>query len=176
MGRNEHDELGVDWIMVELTARSGRSRARHGDVWVRVSLAFAAAAAVAALAGCSSSSSSGGNTTSTSSGLAAYCADRTNLENSIKGLTSLNASSGVSGLTSQLDAVQSAATKLVNSAKGDFPTQTSAITSSMNALKSSVAGLASNPTPGQIATITKDAASMVSAVQSFMVASSSKCS
>jgi hypothetical protein len=126
-------------------------------------------AGAVALTGCSSSSSS-------SSGPPAYCAARTNLENSIKGLTSLNASSGVSGLKSQVTAIENNASKLVDQAKGDFPSQTSAITSSVNALKTSVAGLSSSPTAAQISTITKDAGSVVSSVASFMSASSSKCS
>ena len=75
----------------------------------------------------------------------AYCADRTNLENSIKGLTSLSSSSGVSGLKTQVTAVVNDATKLVSSAKGDFPSQTSAITSSVDTLKSSVSGLTAQP-------------------------------
>jgi hypothetical protein len=146
-----------------LNARSGRAR----GAWACATLALAAGAV--ALTGCSSSSS-------TSSGPPAYCAARTNLENSIKGLTSLNASSGVSGLKSQVTAIENNASKLVDQAKGDFPTQTSAITTSVNALKSSVAGLSSSPSAAQIATITKDAGSVVSSVANFMTASSSKCS
>ena len=122
-----------------------------------------------ALAGCSSSSS-------TSSGPPPYCAARTNLENSIKGLTSLKASSGVSGLKSQVTAIENNASKLVDAAKGDFPSQTSAITSSVNSLKTSVAALSSSPSAAQIATVTKDAGSVVSSVATFMSASSSKCS
>ncbi len=146
-----------------LNARSGRARA----AWAGTTLALAAG--TVALTGCSSSSS-------TSSGPPAYCAARTNLENSIKGLTSLNASSGVSGLKSQVTAIANNASKLVDQAKGDFPSQTSAITTSVNTLKSSVAGLSSSPSAAQIATITKDAGSVVSSVADFMTASSSKCS
>ncbi len=134
---------------------------------MRVPLAFAAAATVVALAGCGSSKP-------------AYCGDRTNLENSIKGLTSLNVGSGVSGLktqlTTQLTTIQSDASTLVSSAKSDFPSETSAITSSVDALKSAVAALPSSPSALQIATVTKDAASVVSSVKSFTDASSSKCS
>ena len=130
---------------------------------MRVPLAFATAAAVVALAGCGSSKP-------------AYCTDRTNLGNSVKGLTSLTASSGISGLKSQVATIQGDATTLVNSAKSDFPSQTSAITSSVDALKSAVAALSSSPSAAQIATVTKDAASVVSSVKSFMDASSSKCS
>jgi hypothetical protein len=126
-------------------------------------MVIAAATAAIALAGCGSSKP-------------AYCTDRTNLQNSIKGLTSLTASSGVSGLKTQVNQIQSDATTLVNSAKSDFPTETSAITSSVNALKNSVAALPASPSAAQIATVTKDAGSVVSSVKSFMDASNSKCS
>ncbi len=128
-----------------------------------------AATGVVAVTSCSSSGSS------SSSSKPAYCADRTNLENSIKGLTSLNASSGVSGLKTQVTKIQSDATAVVNSAKGDFPSQTSAITSSVDALKASVKALSASPSLAQIVTATKDAASVVSSVKSFTEASSSKC-
>ena len=124
-----------------------------------------AAAAAALLAGCSSSSSS----------TPGYCADRTNLQNSVKALTELNLSSGVSSLKSHVTQIQQDATTLVNSAKNDFPSQTSAITSSVNALKTSITGLSSSPTAAQVATITKDGRSVVTAVNSFMDASSSAC-
>jgi len=132
---------------------------------MRVPMVIAVAAAVAAiaLAGCSS-------------GKPAYCTDRTNLQNSVKGLTSLTVSSGVSGLKTQVSQIQSDATTLVNSAKSDFPTETSAITSSVSALKNSVAALSASPSAAQIATVTKDAASVVSSVKNFMDASNSKCS
>ncbi len=146
-----------------MSAGSGRSRISHGGAWARGFLALAVAAGVVALAGCGSSKP-------------AYCADRTSLENSVKGLTSLNVSSGISGLKSQVATIQSDATALVSSAKSDFPTQTSAITSSVDALKSSVAGLSSSPSAAQIATVTKDAASVVSSVKSFTDATSSQCS
>src|SRR5580700_1156993 len=68
----------------------------------------------------------------------AYCGDRTNLQNSVKGLPGAITSGGVSSLKSQLTTIQSQATSLVNSAKNDFPSETSAITSAMNALKGSV--------------------------------------
>ena len=136
-----------------------RSRARQDSAWVRVPLVLAAAATAVTLAGCGSSKP-------------AYCTDRTNLENSVKGLTS----SGVSGLKSQLKQIQSDATTLVNSAKDDFPSETSAITSSVSALKTSVTALPSSPSAVQVATATRDAASVVSSVRSFVDASNSKCS
>jgi hypothetical protein len=125
-----------------------------------------AAVGLASVVGCSSSSSS----------TADYCSARTNLENSVKGLTSLNASSGISGLQAQVSKIKSDATTLVNEAKGDFPSETSAITSSVNTLQNSVKGLTSSPSAAQIATVTKDAGSVVTSVSNFVSASKSKCS
>jgi hypothetical protein len=136
-----------------------RSRARQGSAWAWLLLVLAAATAVIALAGCSSSKP-------------AYCTDRTNLQNSVKGLTS----AGISGLKTQLTQIQSDSTALVSSAKGDFPSETSAITSSVDALKSSLAALPSSPSATQVAIVGRDAASVVSSVKSFVDASNSKCS
>ena len=136
-----------------------RSRARQGSAWAWILLVLAAATAVIALAGCSSSKP-------------AYCTDRTNLQNSVKGLTS----AGISGLKTQLTQIQSDSTALVSSAKGDFPNETSAITSSVDALKSSLAALPSSPSATQVAIVGRDAASVVSSVKSFVDASNSKCS
>ena len=105
----------------------------------------------------------------------AYCTDRSNLENSVKGLTGLNASSGVSGLQSQLKKIQSDTTALVNSAQTAFPDETSAITSSVDALASSVKALPSSPSAGQIATVTSDASKIVNSVKSLFDSTSSKC-
>jgi hypothetical protein len=114
--------------------------------------------------------------TSCDSSKPAYCTDRENLQNSVKGLTSLTVSSGVSGLKTQVEKIQSDATAVVNSAKSDFPTETSAISSSVNALKSSVTALSSSPSAADIATVTKDASKVVNSVKSFMDATNSKCS
>jgi hypothetical protein len=150
-------------ITMRMSAGVGRSRAHDGGAWARVPVAFAAAAGLVMFAGCGSSKP-------------AYCADRTSLQNSVKGLTSLNASSGISGLQSQLQKIQSDATKVVSSAKSDFPSQTSAIKASVDALGSAVEALPPNPSAAEIATIAKDAASVLNSVKSFTDASKSKCS
>jgi hypothetical protein len=93
------------------------------------------------------------------------------MENSVKGLTS----TGISELKSQLTKIESDANALVESAKSDFPNETSAISSSVSALKNSVTALPANPSAGQIATVTKDAASVASSVKSFTDATSSQC-
>jgi len=150
-------------LMLRSGARSGSKRVRKRR-WVSLALvALVVVVVLVALAGCGSSKPS-------------YCADRTNLENSIKGLTSLNASSGIGGLQAQLSKIQSDATALVNSAKSDFPSETSAIKSSVDALTSAVKALPSSPSAAQIATIASDASSVVTSVKGFMDATSSKCS
>jgi hypothetical protein len=105
----------------------------------------------------------------------AYCSDRTNLENSIKGLPGLASSSGISGLQSQIGKIQSSASALVNSAKSDFPNETSAIKSSVAGLSSAVKSVPSNPSAQQIVPVATSATSVVSSVKSFTNATSSKC-
>ena len=149
---------------LRLWNRTNRERSRANARPVkRIAGAIVACVALIALGGCGSSKPG-------------YCSDRTSLENSIKGLTSLNVSSGVSGLQSQLKTIQSDANAVVSSAKSDFPSQTSAVKSSVDALSSAVKALPSSPSAGQIATIASDAASVVNSVKSFTDATSSKCS
>ena len=129
----------------------------------RAPIALLAAMSLIALVGCGSSKP-------------AYCSDRTKLEDSIKGLTSLNVSSGLSGLTSQVTTIKNDATTLVNSAKSDFPTETSAVKTSVDTLQSAVKSLPSSPSPAQIAATASAATSVVNSVKSFVDTSKSKCS
>ena len=104
-----------------------------------------------------------------------YCTDRSNLENSVKGLTDLNLSSGMSGLEAQLNKIKTNATGLVKSAKSDFPNETKAIESSLDTLKSTVQGLPSSPSASNIATVAVQTSAFVSSVKTFIDATSSKC-
>jgi len=131
---------------------------------LRVAAVCLAAAGLVALAGCGGSSKP------------AYCSDRSNLESSVKGLTNLNTSSGLSGLEAQVKTIQSDATKAVDSAKSDFPSQTSAVKSSVAALQSAIKALPSQPSASQLAPVATAAASVVSSVKSFTDATSSSCS
>jgi hypothetical protein len=106
----------------------------------------------------------------------AYCSARSDLQNSIKGLTSLNVSSGVSGLKAQLSKIQTNATTLVNQAKSDFPSETSAISSSVSKLETAVKSLSSSPSAGQIASVASAATGVVSSVETFYNSTKSKCS
>lgn len=149
-----------------LREESQSSPARPRPLGARTSGALACTAAVGliALAACGSSSKP------------AYCTDRANLENSVKAFSSLSVSSGLSGVRTQAQQLESDATALVSSAKSDFPTETSAITSSIDAFKSALTGLTSSPSAAQIATIAGDASNVVSSVTSFVNATKSKCS
>jgi hypothetical protein len=106
----------------------------------------------------------------------AYCSDRTSLENSVKGLKSVDLKNGLGGLKSQLDKIQSDATALVSSAKGDFPTETSAVKTSVQSLTSAVKSLSTKPSVSQVAQIAADASAVSTSVKGFVNATSSKCS
>ena len=145
--------------MVSTSSRQAPGRAARWNART----AYVVVVGVAAIAACGS-------------GKPAYCSARTNLENSVKGLTSLNSSSGISGLQSQVKKIQTDANTLVSEAKGDFPSQTSAIKSSVDVLANSVKSVPANPSASQVASVSKDAANVASSVTSFADATSSKCS
>lgn len=129
---------------------------------MRGAIACALVAGTVAIAGCGSSKP-------------AYCSARTDLENSVKNLTNLNVSNGVSGLESQLKKIESSADKVVSQAKSDFSSETQAIRSSVDSLTAAVKGLSSSPSAGQLAAVAADASKVVSSVKSFTDATSSKC-
>ena len=143
--------------------RQERSRDGARRVWMRVPVAVVAAAALVALAGCGSSKP-------------AYCSARTNLNNAVKNLPSVASSGGISGLATQVTTIKTDATSLVNAAKSDFPTQTSAVKTSVDTLETAVKALPSSPSASQIAAIGLDASNVVSSVKSFVDTSKSKCS
>jgi hypothetical protein len=105
-----------------------------------------------------------------------YCGDRSRLETSIEELPSrLNLTSGLSGVEAQLRTIQSNANALVASARSDFPTETAAIRTSIDTFSSAIRALPSSPSPSQIASLATDGSSVVSAVNSFVDATKSKC-
>ena len=129
-----------------------------------LALACLAVLALVALAGCGGSSKP------------AYCSDRANLQKAVKSAGNLSASSPLTTLASTLENVQTEATAAVSSAKSDFPSETSAMKSSVAALTADVKALPSNPSAAQIATVTTAAHNVLNAVNSFIDATSSKCS
>ena len=77
----------------------------------------------------------------------------------------------------QFEKIQTDVNTLVSQAKSDFPSQTSAPESSMDALTSAVNAVSGNPSATQIAppTLVSNASSVVRSVKSFMDATRSKC-
>lgn len=122
-------------------------------------LALAAVAALVVAPGCGSSKPG-------------YCSDRSDLESSVQGLTDVRS---VSALQSQLKQIESDAKALVASAKSDFPSETSAIDSSISTLASALDALPASPSTGQLAALLPDAQAVVSAVSAFDDATSSQC-
>ncbi len=91
-------------------------------------------------------------------------------------MTSLSPSSGTNALEAAFIKIQTDANTVVSQAKSDFPSETSAIKSSVDTLTSAVNTLKANPSPSHIATVTSAAANVVSSFSSFVQASKSKCS
>jgi conjugal transfer/entry exclusion protein len=122
-------------------------------------LALATAAALVVAPGCGSSKPG-------------YCSDRSDLESSVQGLTDVRS---VSAFQTQLKQIESDAKTLVASAKSDFPSETSAIDSSVSKLASALDALPASPSAGQLAALVPDAQAVVSAVGAFDDATSSQC-
>jgi len=129
-----------------------------------VSLLTVTVVALVAATGCGSSNSK-----------PAYCSDRSNLEQAVKDLPSSVTSSGASGLQAQVTTIEDDATALAAAAKSDFPSETSAMKSSIDSLKTAVQGLPSNPSASDLAPIALDATAAVNAVKGFASATKSKC-
>jgi len=146
---------------------SARQPHRTVATWIARAV-YVAALGLVGLAGCGSSSSS--------SSKPAYCSARTSLENSIKQVTSLTPSSGIGALEAAFTNIKTDANTVISQAKGDFPSETSAIKSSVDSLTTAVSALESNPSPGNIATVTDAACNVVSSFKSFVDATQSKCS
>ena len=129
-------------------------------------------AAVAAIASLATAVSACGG----SSSKPGYCQDRTNLQNSISGLTDIKLGTGaVSQLSTQLDKVRSDAQTLVSSAKSDFPTETSAITRSIDNLQTSIKATSSSPSASDVLAIGAGVKDVADAIKSFNQATSDKC-
>jgi hypothetical protein len=113
---------------------------------------------------------------SSSSNKPAYCADRSNLQQSVSDLKGVDvASGGLAAIQSQLAKIDANTKALVASAKADFPQQTSAISSSVAALDASAKSLGSAPSATGAVSAAKDVSSVVTAFQGFSDATKDKC-
>ncbi len=107
-----------------------------------------------------------------------YCSDRSNLEQSVKGLTDvqLTESGGVDRLKSQLDEVQSDAKQVASSANSDFPSETDQLESSVSTLEKSVQALPPSPSSEQLKALAPQVTAVAGASRRFVTATDSECS
>jgi hypothetical protein len=98
------------------------------------------------------------------------------LQGSIKHLKNYSPSTGAAGLKSDLKAIQADATATVAAAKQDFPTETSAVQSSVKALKTVVQQTPSASKAQQGVLIATAAKAVVTSVQTLTKATQDKCS
>ena len=107
-----------------------------------------------------------------------YCSDRSNLEQSVKGLTDvqLTESGGADRLKSQLDKVQSDAKQVASSAKSDFPSETGQLESSVSTLEKSVQALPPSPSSEQLKALAPQVTAVAGASRRFVTATDSECS
>ena len=141
------------------------SRNRRSPGPVHVCVLIALSIGVGILAGC------GG------SGKPAYCSSVSDLKSSVKELPNTNVvQNGVSALEAAVTKVRTNATAAANDAKGDFPSETGAMKTSVNELSTTVKQVVSSPTPETLARVPGEVSAVVNSVNSFTSATSSKCS
>lgn len=126
----------------------------------RLTAALAVAALAIALSSCGSSKP-------------AYCSQVSDLKKSVQNLSNVK---GLSDLKTQLEKIGNQANNAVSSAKSDFPSQTAALSSSVNALEATVKQLPSSPSPSQLTAVAKQASAAVTSLKNLANATSSKCS
>ena len=127
-------------------------------------LAVAVAAASLVAAGCGGSSKPD------------YCSKVSDLQQSVNDLKGVQLQSGaLSTIQTDVQKVQSNATAVVSSAKQDFPTQTSALQSSVSTLSATINALPSAPTPQQLLPLAPQIRSVGTASQDLSNATNSAC-
>jgi hypothetical protein len=110
------------------------------------------------------------------SGKPSYCSKVSDLKQSVADLGNVKIiQNGTGAAKSAIDKVQSSATAVVDSAKKDFPDQTSALSSAVDALTNSAKQLTSSPA-ATLAALPTEISAMTRAVSDFSSATSSKCS
>jgi hypothetical protein len=107
----------------------------------------------------------------------AYCSDVSDLQQSVDDLKNvqLSGSDSLSTLQTQLKTVQTNANTVVNSAKADFPSQTTALKASVAGLGSAVQQLPAAPTPAELAALAPLVSGVSTAAKGLDSATSSAC-
>ena len=106
-----------------------------------------------------------------------YCENVADLQVSIDDVKAVQLSErgALSTLQAELPQVRSDANAVVSSAKQDFPSQTSALKSSVSKLSTTIEQLPASPTAQQLAPLSQEISSVVTAAQDLDSATSSAC-
>ena len=105
-----------------------------------------------------------------------YCSKVSDLKQSVDALKSIQLQSGaLTTLQTDLERVQINANAVVSSAKQDFPSQTSALQSSLSSLTNAINTLPASPTPQQLVPLAAEVNGVVTAAQNLSNATSSAC-
>ena len=109
-------------------------------------------------------------------GDADYCSDVSELEQSVRDLGDVDVvAGGTNALSDALRRVEDQAEATIESAKDDFPEETSSMSDALASLRKSAGELSESPTAEDIAPVATDVAAMVTSVQEFVAASESEC-
>ena len=105
-----------------------------------------------------------------------YCSDVSELEQAVRDLGEVDVvAGGTNALSDALRGVEDQAQATIESAKDDFPDETSAMQDALASLRRSTGELSESPTAEDIAPVATDVAAMVTSVQEFAAASESEC-
>ena len=127
-------------------------------------LALALAAAASLTAGCGDSDKPD------------YCSNVSDLHQSVDDLKNVQLESGaLSTLQMELQEVQTDANAVVSSANQDFPSETSALKSSVSSLSNAIEQLPSSPAVEELAALAPDISSTVTAATNLSSATESAC-
>ena len=104
------------------------------------------------------------------------CADATALRASLDQLRRVNVQPGaVSQITANLNDVKAALTKLVNDARGQFQTQTSALSAALDTLKTAVSSLGASPGVSTVSGVVSGLGQVNTAAQNLLAAVNTDC-
>ena len=167
--------------------RSDRRQPAPRPIWLSA-LTLTLALGAVLLAGCGSNSSTSTHAasttaaatttaaTSTAASKPPYCAAISTLEQSVKAIPNVSViKNGTSSLKAAVAQVQTNATTVVNEAKTQFATQTSALKTSVDTLSTSVQQLASTPTAAQLKALPGQISAMSTATKSLVDSTSPTC-
>ena len=136
------------------------------------------------LAGCASASTSPGGTSSAATSSSAssspsssvLCADVTALRASLDQLVHVKVQSGAANeITSDIQNVKAALTKLVNDARGQWQAQTSALSAALGTLKTAAGSLAASPSASTVSAVAAALGQVKTAAQDLLAAASTDC-